>query len=85
MTNKLPLRFWLETACGAVSAVVFAMTLVWPDWIERFFEVEPDAGDGTAEWGWAIAFAVVAFVCFADAGRAWRRSARARALPKAGL
>jgi hypothetical protein len=75
MKIRLPLRFWIETAFGVASAVVLAMTLVWPDWIERIFGLEPDAGDGSAEWGWAVAFAVAALVLFADAGRTWWRTA----------
>jgi hypothetical protein len=80
--RRSPLRLWLGAACGAMSAVLFAMTLVWPDWIERIFEVEPDGGSGATEWGWAIAFGVVALVCLGDAGLAWRRKHRADALPK---
>jgi len=77
MKNRLPLRFWIETALGAASAAVLAMTLVWPDWIERLFGLEPDAGDGSAEWGWAVAFAVATLVLFADAGRTWWRTTSA--------
>lgn len=76
MKSRLPLRFWIETALGMSSAVVLAMTLAWPDWIETIFGLEPDAGDGSAEWGWAIALAVATLVFFADAGRTWWRIAR---------
>ena len=76
MKTRLPLRFWIEAAFGLASAVVLAMTLAWPDWIERLFGLEPDAGDGSAEWGWAVAFAIATLALFADAGRTWRRAAR---------
>ena len=82
MTNPPPLRSWLEMAVGGLSALVFAATMVWPDWIERLVGVEPDAGDGSAEWGWAIAFAVAALLLFADAGRTWWRAARTHSAAK---
>jgi len=82
MTNRLPLRFWIETACGALSSAILALTLVWPDWIERGLGLAPDGGDGSAEWGWAIALAVVTLVLFVDAGRVWRRFTRASAESK---
>jgi hypothetical protein len=58
------------------------MTLVLPDWIERLFGLSPDGGDGSAEWGWVIAFAAATLVFFADAARWWRRTARAPAASK---
>ena len=76
MRKLPPMRFWLEMVLGGFSALVFAATLVWPNWIERLFEVEPDGGGGSAEWGWAIAFAVAALLLFADAGRTWWRATR---------
>ena len=82
MKTRLPLRFWIESAFGLASAVLLAMTWVWPDWIERLFGLEPDAGDGSAEWGWAVAFAIATLVLFVDAGRAWRRAAREAAGPR---
>jgi hypothetical protein len=71
MKNRLPLRFWVGTALAASSAAVLAMTLAWPDWIERIFGLEPDGGDGSAEWGWAIAFAVATVIFLTDVGRIW--------------
>lgn len=81
MHSRLPKRFWFETALGICSAAVLALTLVWPDWIERFFDLAPDGGDGSSEWGFAVALAVATLVCFAGAGRTWRRHKRALARP----
>jgi hypothetical protein len=75
-------RVRIEVALGVASAVLLALTMAWPDWIERFFGLAPDAGDGSAEWGLALAFGVAALVFFADAGRMWRRRARASAASK---
>jgi hypothetical protein len=43
-------RFWIEATLGCISAVLLAVTLAWPDWVELVFGVEPDGGDGTFEW-----------------------------------
>ena len=44
---------WATVALGAAASVATALTLltiVVPDWIEGFFEVEPDGGSGSLEW-----------------------------------
>jgi len=82
MKTSPPLRSWLEMVLGCLSAIVVAATLVWPDWIERLFDAEPDGGDGSAEWGWAIALATISLVLFADAGRIWWRAARSQSTGK---
>jgi uncharacterized membrane protein len=79
MKIQRPVRLWVEMALGAASAVLLAITLVWPDWIERVVDFAPDSGDGSVEWGWAAGFAVATLVFLVDAGRTWRRSARAAA------
>jgi len=65
-------RLWFEVVLGAASAASLALTLVWPDWFERFFDFEPDGGDGSAEWGLALALAVATLVAFSLAWRDWR-------------
>jgi hypothetical protein len=82
MTTRLALRFWIEMALGVLSAIVLMMTLTMPDWIERFFGLAPDGGDGSTEWGWAISLAVATLTLFADARRLRLRSARASASTK---
>lgn len=80
MKNPLPLRFWIETALGAVTTAVLVLTLAMPDWIERIFGFEPDAGDGSTEWGLAIVLALVTLALFADARRLRSRATRVAAL-----
>ena len=78
MPRPLPKRFWFETILGIVSAAALALTLAVPDWFERLFDLAPDGGDGSAEWGLAAALAVATVMLFADAGRiGWRHSKRA--------
>ena len=48
-------RFYFEVVLGASSALLLLVTLIWKDWIEIVFRVDPDAGNGSLEF----------FVCFA--------------------
>jgi len=68
---------------GVISAALFALTLWVPDWIERAFDLAPDGGDGSAEWGLAAAFAVASIVLVSDAALVWRRSQLSSALREA--
>jgi hypothetical protein len=42
-------RVWVKAALAAVTAVSFALTLAWRDWIEIVFRVDPDHGSGWLE------------------------------------
>jgi hypothetical protein len=66
------MRLWLRSALAGLSGLLFALTLVWPDWIEAVFGWDADRHDGALEWG--IVFALlVATLAFAAAARAeWR-------------
>jgi hypothetical protein len=69
-------RFWIEAALALVSGFLFLLTSVTPDWIERVFGVEPDAGSGAVEWGIVTVLALVTLAFVALARREWRRPAR---------
>ncbi len=79
MVHRTAMRLRIETALGAASAALLALTLAIPNWIERFFGFEPDGGDGSAEWGLAISLAVATLLLFGDAYRLRARIARASA------
>ena len=70
-------RSWLyraEVAASVVSAALFVLTLVDPQWIERWFDESPDNGDGSAErWIVAGCFLVAAVLAAALARRERRR------------
>lgn len=66
-------RFWIETTLAALSAVLFLLTIIWKDWIEIVFGVEPDNGDGSAEWMIAVGTALVAIIFAVLARIEWRR------------
>ncbi|MFD7905536.1 ABC transporter permease [Kitasatospora sp. NPDC059722] len=67
-------RFWLETALGSLSGLLFLITLVWPQWIETLLGVDPDAGSGAAEWLVVALAAAVTAACALGARTEWRRT-----------
>jgi hypothetical protein len=69
-------RFWCEVGLGAVSGVTFLATLLWHDWIEVIFGVEPDGGDGSLEWLIVVVTATLAIGSFLLAHIEWRRAHR---------
>jgi len=54
------LRPRLESAFAAVFAALTLLTLVSPHWIEGVTRLEPDGGDGGAEWFVVVLFGVIA-------------------------
>ena len=76
-----------ETALSAFFAVMALTTACWPDWLETVFRVDPDGGNGTAEW-LAVALlgaAAVVMLALARRDRRVARSARELAAGGAGL
>ena len=73
-------RFWGELAAGALSALMVAVTSVWPQWIEDVFGADPDAGSGEAEWGFTAGLCAFAILMFVLARREWKRAALGRSL-----
>jgi hypothetical protein len=67
-------RFWVESALAAVTVFLVLLTLVWRDWIEEVFGVDPDGGNGSFEWLIAVAFVAAAIAFSAGARREWRRT-----------
>jgi hypothetical protein len=68
-------RFWLELGAAAVSALALLATLLWREWIELVFHVDPDHGRGSLEWVIVGVTAVVAVGCASLAPFEWRRTA----------
>ncbi|MFJ7159979.1 ABC transporter permease [Streptomyces sp. NPDC101118] len=73
-SGTLRRRFWIEVALGSLSALLFVVTLVWHDWIEILFDVDPDAGSGALEWVIVLVTALVAVLCALGARMEWRRT-----------
>jgi lysylphosphatidylglycerol synthetase-like protein (DUF2156 family) len=73
MQRQLSAEFWVELALAVISTLLTVLTMAWPDWIERLFDVDPDAGSGSSEWGITLAFIVATVALAALTGRTWRR------------
>jgi len=69
-------RFRIEALAACAAALLAAVTLVWRDWIELVFRVDPDHGNGSVEWA---AVGVLALVALALAVAARRELLRLRA------
>jgi len=74
MRKALRQRFWLETGMALVTGVVFAITLVWHDWIEILFNVNPDQGSGLLEWLIVGALLVATIILFVLARYEWSKA-----------
>jgi len=62
----------LEFTLAVVSVALLVLTLVWSDWIEAVFGLDPDHSDGSCEWVVVGSTAVAAVVFSLLAARSWR-------------
>ncbi|WP_369147741.1 ABC transporter permease [Streptomyces sp. R44] len=76
MVRNVRLRGRIEAIAACLSGLLFLLTAIWPDWIERVFEVEPDQGSGALEWV-IVGVALCATIIFSLLARAEYRRARA--------
>ena len=74
--KRLPARIWVELMLGLISAVSLTLAIVLPNWMELLFHLAPDAGDGSAERGFALLWAAISVLMFGLAGRTWRKHVR---------
>lgn len=74
MRKALRPLFWLETGMALITGILFVITLVWRDWIELVFGVDPDKGNGSLEWLIVGALLVVTLALFTLASFEWRRA-----------
>jgi Mg2+ and Co2+ transporter CorA len=58
----------IEIALSALLGIATIVTAIWPTWIEGVFGVDPDGGNGTAEW-WIVAVLAVITVAAAALAR----------------
>ncbi|MET7699604.1 MULTISPECIES: ABC transporter permease [unclassified Streptomyces] len=75
MTRNMRLRGRIEAVAAAVCGLLFLVTLIWPDWIEEVFGVDPDQHSGALEWA-IVAVALLATVTFSLLARGEYRRAR---------
>lgn len=69
---------WIELGLAVISAAVLVVTLIWNEWIELIFRVDPDASSGAAEWTVVAITLCVTLVSLLLARLEWRRAAEAR-------
>ena len=76
MTHKRTTKLWTESLLSAASGLLCVVTLIWRDWIELVFHVDPDRGSGALEW--SIVAGLLA-LCVVSATAAIGPEARRRA------
>ncbi len=74
MNRRLKMRLWSEVTLGTVTAVLGALTAVFPEWIETVFGVDPDHGSGALEWAIVGACFVVCAASMLAARSSWREA-----------
>lgn len=74
MLRSLRHRFWIEAVLASASGVLAVVTLLWHDWIEAVFGVNPDKGNGSAEWLVVVILAIVFVIMVVGARLEWRRA-----------
>ena len=75
MTNALRRRFWPESVCAVVTALLAVLTVIKRDWIEAVFGVDPDGHSGSVEWLIVGALLVATVALGSLAAYEWRRAA----------
>jgi hypothetical protein len=74
MPRKLRRRFWLELVSGSIAGCLAVVTLLWHDWIEIVVGIDPDSGNGSAEWLVFAIFVFVTLILAVGARLEWRRA-----------
>jgi hypothetical protein len=62
MKRKLSPLFLVEAAMAMASCVVLVLALVWEDWIEIVFRIDPDHHSGSVEWLLAVLCVAVTII-----------------------
>jgi hypothetical protein len=74
MPPELRARFWVQAITASASGALAILTAFWHDWIEAVFGVDPDHGNGAAEWLAVALLAIIAIGLTAGARREWRHA-----------
>jgi hypothetical protein len=73
MAHNTGSRFWVRLALAVMSAALLVVTLVWHDWIEIVFRVDPDHGSGWLEWLIVVLAFGLTLAFLIGARQEWRR------------
>jgi hypothetical protein len=74
-SNALRSRFYVELILAVAALVLALVTLVWNDWIEIVFKVDPDAGNSSLEKAIVVVLLAAAILAAWLARTEWRRAA----------
>lgn len=67
------MAFWVEAVLCVSGTFLGLLTIVWHDWIEGVFGVDPDHGNGSVEWIAVVVLLAIGGVAGTFARREWRR------------
>ncbi|HEU5423584.1 MAG TPA: hypothetical protein VFU72_08600 [Nitrolancea sp.] len=79
MKERPRTRFWVEAGFATLSLIFAVLTLIWKDWIEIVFRIDPDNHSGSLEWLIAFAALAIAIIIAGVARAEWRHTASATA------
>jgi hypothetical protein len=74
MRSGLRHRFWLESIPGSVAGLAAIITVLRHDWIEVVSGMDPDRGNGAAEWLVVSVLLALTVALAAGARHEWRRA-----------
>jgi hypothetical protein len=77
----LGVRFWIEAGLALAAIALAIATMIWREWIEIVFKIDPDEGSGALEVAIVVGLLAISLASILLAGRDWRRS-RAGALDR---
>jgi hypothetical protein len=66
-------RLLVELGLAALSGSLLSVTLLWREWIELVFSVDPDKGSGSLEWALVAVLSVSTIAWLLAARLEWRR------------
>ena len=69
--------FWIEAVLATSAALLGALTLGQPAWIERILPVDPDHSSGMLEWRLVVVLFLAAAWLSTLAVRNWRKAPHA--------
>jgi hypothetical protein len=72
--HTVPARFWAVTVGAFLTGTLLLLTLIWPDWIELAFGVDPDQHSGSLEATLVVVCAAATLLFGTLANRDWRRA-----------
>lgn len=74
MTYGLRWRFYVEAGAGAITMALFLATLLYPEWIEALFRIDPDNASGWLERLMVGGLLVMTIAMLSLVRREWRKT-----------